>query len=357
MSIKISAFTQFRTLLFSTNRQMEFLDNYLSLKGDEDSPLSDKDVFLGVKEVYSEIFNESRFEVLICDFVIDSLARGESVHEALAPFLDRDIVLAFKATAEVGQTDYGLKQVIKNITAQNEMQKSFLKSIKRGLVFLVIGILFVLGVSTFALPAMMEMLDKSDLDPMALYFLDLNIFLEANGARVTLVVILLVSIYLYSLKNWHGKSRDLVDNFFLYKPYKGFAANRFFNMLTLLKSSKLSLRQSLEVIDGETSPFMQHHLEQMLDMTREGGYNLEQLDTGLLTPRLKVRLKAAGMSGNDNMDEVFGRIASSASEDFEKGLLFIGGQISFWLIISGLCLCLMSVFVMLGILMSMAFSM
>ena len=128
-------------------------------------------------------------------------------------------------------------------------------------------------------------------------------------------------------------------------------------MLTLLKSSGLSLRQSLEIIDGEVTPYLQHHIDEMLEMTRLGVSNLAQLDTGLLTPRLRIRLKAAGSRATDNIDEVFGQIASKASLDFEKNINTIGDQISFWLFISGLSLAIVSILVMINGVMAMAMSM
>jgi hypothetical protein len=92
-------------------------------------------------------------------------------------------------------------------------------------------------------------------------------------------------------------------------------------------------------------------------MTRVGVSNLEQLDTGLLTPRLRIRLKAAGVRGGDNIDDTFNSIAKKASEDFEKSITSIGDQISSWLLIVGLGLAVTSILVIINSLSSISMSM
>ncbi len=358
---ELSLSTRFQNFFFNTKRQEEFLDNYLSLKNSgQKNQMPDSMVFQYIKEIYTEINSESAFEVQICDRVIEEVSRGGRLDFALAPFLDDDIVLAFKATYEVGQTEFGIRQVLKNIKQQTEMKKLFISRVRKGLVFFTIGILFVLAMSNMAIPQMLQLVSENELDALATFYLNLGKFIEQDGDKLLFGIIAFIAVYIYVLPNVYGKPREILEKSilsFLFTPYRGFVANRFFNMLTLLKSSKLSLRQSLDVIDDEVPPYLQHHLEQMLDMTRLGVSNLEQLDTGLLTPRLRIRLKSAGITGGDNIDDVFSSIASKANEDFEKSLSSTGNQISFWLLVVGLLMCAMSILVMLNIMMAVAFSM
>lgn len=348
------------TYFFTTAKQAEFLDNYLSLKGgDNEIQSPDKEVFHQIKEIYGEINSPSCFEVKVCDYVIDKISQGERVDMALAPFLNRDVVLAFKATYEVGKTEYGLRQVIKNINQQSELKKAFNKKVRGGFMIFVIGIVFMLMISTFALPQILAMVDISELDSLTYFYNELGIFLKKSGEKIVYILLVIFAIFKFSQPNLKGDLRELIEKSPLgvfYKTYRSFSANRFFNMLTLLKSSGLSLRQSLEIIDGEVTPYLQHHIDEMLEMTRNGISNLEQLDTGLLTPRLRIRLKAAGNKSSDSIDEVFSNIAAKASDDFEKGISMTGDTLKFWLFIAGLSLAVMSILVMVSGAMSVAAS-
>jgi len=354
---ELTLIMKWKKLFFSTKKQAEFLDNYLSLKGgdDDSEPLDDRSVFTGVRDIYEEVVSPTCFEVNICDYVIESLADGGRVDEALGLFLNKDIKLAFKATFEVGKTEFGITQVIKNINKQNELQKSFTKKIRGGLFLFGFGLVFVYGVSVEAMPGMLKGLDASEIDELTQLYMQIGQLINDKTEKVLFIVTFLFVVFKYSQANWSGEIRNQADSGLLkllYYPYKAFAANRFFNMLTLLKSSGLSLRQSLELIEEDVTPFMQHHLTQMIDMTRVGSSNLEQLDTGLLTPRLKVRLKIAGKRESDSIDEVFSQIAISASDDFEKSLERIGDQLKFWLMTSGLGLIVMSLVVVMNLMMT-----
>lgn len=346
---------------FTTKKQEEFLDNYLAIKGGDDSTtLPDKEVFLALKDVYEETYSPSCFEVKMSDYVIDEISDGGRVDDALSPFLHDDIVMAFKATIEVGKTEFGLRQVIKNISQQTKLKSAFNKKIRGGLFIFLLGVSFVLGVSSFALPAMLEMINERDLDELATAYLHLGRFINDNGKMLVVFIITVFFLYKYSLPNVFGSARKNLESIPLigifYQPYKSFSANRFFNMLTLLKSSKLSLRQSLEILETKNTPFMTHHIERMLDMTSLGVADLEQLDTGLLTPRLRVRLKSAGIRSDGKLDDVFMTIASKASEDFERGLSNTGDQIKTWLTLSGVAMCVFSVLVTINMLLAIALS-
>lgn len=348
-------------LFFSTKKQEEFLDNYLSIKGGEDSmSLPDKEVFLSMREVYGEVYGASCLEAQICTHIIGKISEGGRVDDALAPFLDRDIVMAFKATIEVGKTEYGIRQVIKNINQQAELKKKFNKLVRTGFFFFTVGLIFVLGVSSLALPQMLEMINEKDLDELSTVYLHLGKFINAYGIKTGFVLLTLYVLFKYSLPNAFGVLRITLENTPLlgafYQPYKSFVANRFFNMLTLLKSSSLSLRQSLEILDDNTTPYMAEHIERMLDMTRLGTTDLKQLDTGLLTPRLRIRLKSAGARTDGNIDDAFMAIATKASADFEKYLKQTGEQLSLWLTMLGVAMSIFSVLVIINMLLAVALS-
>jgi len=344
--------SQFK-IFFTNNRQFDFLDHYLALKGNSENQLPDKNVILGIKEVYTETISEHCLEVYMCDYIEDVLKNGGNMAEALVPFLDPKIIMAFRATYSVGKTSYGIKQVIKNIKGQAELRTSFKKSIKTGLMFFFAGIAVVTVVSSQFLPMLLGMVDESNVDGLTIFYKDLGIFINNSLFEVLIGLVVLAIAYIISLPIWIGPSRTAADSVFLYSIYQSFAANQFFNMLTLLKTGSLSLRQSLEAIHEDSTPYMQYHIEQMLDMTRTGSTDLEQLNTGLLPLRLQVRLKIAGMQSG-SMDNAFEVIAETASSDVTKKLNFIAANIQFWMIITGVSLLAMSVIVILNILLGIA---
>ncbi|NQZ49375.1 MAG: type II secretion system F family protein [Moritella sp.] len=340
-------------ILMTNNRQFDFLDNYLALKGKGEKQMSDKNVILGIREVYTETISEYCLEVYMCDFIEDVLKSGGNMAEALVPFLDPKIIMAFRATYQVGKTSYGIKQVIKNIQNQADLRKSFKKSIQSGLMFFFGGISVVMVVSSQFLPMLLGMVDESNVDGLTLFYKDLGIFINNNFTQILIGFLLCTIAYIVSLPIWVGPSRTAADNIFLYSIYQSFAANQFFNMLTLLKNGNLSLRQSLETILEDSTPYMQYHIDQMLDMTRTGTTDLEQLNTGLLPRRLQIRLKIAGMQ-KGNLDNVFELIAETANIDVSKKLNLIAATIKYWLMVTGIGMLGMSVTVILNILLGIA---
>lgn len=317
-------------LFFRRDQQIEFIENYISLKVNNNRIMKDRDLLIGLKDLYQAQYGEANTTVKIISLLLEKITEGVSLPEAMGPFFRPDIVQVFSASYSSRAGFDEVRGLIQRIINGDKLVSAFLGAISFPIFFLFVTICLFLFTGGFFIPMTIDMIEKDAIDSLMTFSMNVSSFVIDYWYIVLLPFILLIGAYIYSRQNWFSDRRNWADENL--PPYQVMAllySYNIFGILSMLSSSglksessgtKISIRKAIETMLETATPYAAWHLRQMLDMTSGGVFGLLQLETGLLPTRLKMRLRIAQLSGISDQSELLAVIAAESFGDFEKAL-------------------------------------
>ncbi len=317
-------------LFFRRDQQIEFIENYISLKVNNNRIMKDRDLLIGLKDLYQAQYGEANTTVKIISLLLEKITEGVSLPEAMGPFFRPDIVQVFSASYNSRAGFDEVRGLVQRIINGDKLVSAFLGAISFPIFFLFATICLFLFTGGFFLPMTIDMIEKDAIDSLMTFSMVVSSFVIDYWYLVLLPFILLIGAYIYSRQNWFSDGRNWADGNL--PPYQVMAllySYNIFGILSMLSSSglksessgtKISIRKAIETMLETATPYAAWHLRQMLDMTSGGVFGLLQLETGLLPTRLKMRLRIAQLSGISDQSELLAVIAAESFGDFEKAL-------------------------------------
>jgi hypothetical protein len=317
-------------LFFRRDQQIEFIENYISLKVNNNRIMKDRDLLIGLKDLYQAQYGEANTTVKIISLLLEKITEGVSLPEAMGPFFRPDIVQVFSASYNSRAGFDEVRGLVQRIINGDKLVSAFLGAISFPIFFLFATICLFLFTGGFFLPMTIDMIEKDAIDSLMTFSMVVSSFVIDYWYLVLLPFILLIGAYIYSRQNWFSDGRNWADENL--PPYQVMAllySYNIFGILSMLSSSglksessgtKISIRKAIETMLETATPYAAWHLRQMLDMTSGGVFGLLQLETGLLPTRLKMRLRIAQLSGISDQSELLAVIAAESFGDFEKAL-------------------------------------
>lgn len=132
----------------------------------------------------------------------------------------------------------------------------------------------------------------------------LSIFLLDNGLWVTLGVIALVSLFVYSLPRWTGNWRLKADNMFGYSLYRDYSAAVLLSMMSMMLTAGKTIKESVELLRQDASPWLRWQLNRIL-MSMQDNPNdyMAAFSRGVMPKNVRARL-ASLMDSAKAFDEV-----------------------------------------------------
>ncbi|WP_323947466.1 type II secretion system F family protein [Aeromonas hydrophila] len=320
----------FTKFFFRREQQIELIENYISLKVSNNRIMKDRDLLIGLKDLYKEEYGESNVTIKIISLLLEKITEGVSLPEAMGPYFRADIVQVFSASYNSRAGFDEVRGLIQRIISGDQLVREFLSSISFPVFFLFVAIGMFLFVGGFFVPMTIEMIEKDAIDSVLHFSMGVSSFVIGKWYFAILPFVVLVWLYAYSKQNWFSDGRNWADNHL--PPYQVMAllySYNIFGILSMLSSSgiksessgtKISIRKAIETMLDTATPYASWHLKQMLDMTSGGVFGLLQLETGLLPTRLKMRLRVSQLSGVSDQTQLLAIIASESFGDFKKAL-------------------------------------
>ena len=316
--------------LFRREQQLEFIENYISMKVNDKRIMKDRDLLIGLKELYQKQYGETYISVHVIGLLLEKLTEGASLPEALEPYFRADIVQVFSASYSSRAGFEEVKGLIRRIINGDELIRSFITSVSFPAFYLLVTIGLFLFVGGLFIPMTIEMIEKDAIDSLLYFTIDVSAFVIDYWYVIAVPLIASIISYFYSRQRWLTDKRTWADNHL--PPYQVMAllySYNIFGILSMLSSSglksetsgtKISVRKAIETMLETSTPYATWHLKQMLDMTSGGVFGLLQLETGLLPTRMKMRLRIAQVSGVSDQTALLKVIANESFEDFKKAL-------------------------------------
>lgn len=316
----------FLRLRMSRTEQVEFLMNYSKLRHDG---ILDKKALQALREEYLESMGPDSNEVKYCNIALEGLRDGFiGIDDAMNRWFDPDLAQVARTANVAKNGAEALDTLLKNIDEWRKVKVNILQKVLAPMQWVLLALSGTYIVATKGIRAVAGDVPKSEWTPLARFYDELGLFLTVYTTPIMFVLLVLIVCYCWSLFNYVGEQRTNLDK---YVPgfgfYQAVQASKFFSIMAVLVSPKggqLKLKQALEEFEENPdlmSKYLGEHISEMLEMSEKGKFSLEQLNTGLLPKRMRVRLGVAGKtSGGLTMTETFDSIAKNLASDYGSAM-------------------------------------
>lgn len=227
------------------------------------------------------------------NYVHRQLERGRALSEALKPFIPVDEALILQSGEIRGNLPQALQLVVRNMQAGDKMRSSVGAAMAQP----ALGVLSLLGLSVgFGLMMWPDILRGVPLKHWPAWThlcIDTQLWLGHHWPWLFTLAGFVVAYYM-SLTRWTGKYRTWADLIPPYSIYRGQLASSFLGVLAALVESGKTVRESLELMQDNSSPYMRWRIAQIirkLDISGEEG--IKALRTGFFSQQIMDRIEDA----------------------------------------------------------------
>lgn len=290
-------------------KQIEFLKLWASLKLNG-SP--DREIITSMHDDYLNIMGdcaESRF----CDHALTSLQNWNGgFSQAMVGWFDDDLALLVRTCKKANNVEQSLSKMLVQTEKWFSLKKDILLEIIVNGLFLMVAFSVFTFVCTIGLTYATKGVEVKDISSIGQSLMTIGVFIENKGIVLIVLFFCIVGGLWFAAIHYVGEKRSTMDRVIpFYGFYMGNCSSRFFTMLdVMLSSSDISLRSALEELQGSglVNRYISSHVDEMLYRLKErrggrkGGNeevnDFDTLDTGLLPPILRLRLKNISKSND-----------------------------------------------------------
>lgn len=251
---------------------------------------------------------ETRF--MVYEYVQRKLANGETLAKALRPFIGDDEYLILTSGELRGDLPQALKLVIRNLQATADMKASVAGAVAQPALGLVSLLLLSVVVGLFMWPDFLRSIPWKFWPGWTHACIVVQMWLGKHWIWLTLLV-LLAFWYLWSLRRWTGRGRMMFDRIPPWSIYRGQQASSLLGVLSALIASGRTVRESLVLIQGLSSPYMRWRIHQMIARYDAAGADgMAAVRTGFFSLPIMDRLEDAAT--NRSFDQTLRHVGDNA---------------------------------------------
>lgn len=193
---------------------------------------------------------------------------------------------------EGGDLAAALRDLARAVRLASEAWAAVLSAAATGVLSAVVAFALLCAIPFFTVPRLQQVFQA--VPPEDYARLTRALFAVASGLKqwLALWVVLLsgaVMLALWSLANFTGDIRAVLDRWLLWRLYRDFQAIRFLSLLAVLirqhGAADTRLRRALSVQARDAPPWLHAHLQAMLSRIDAGASGAGIFDTGLLDPQ------------------------------------------------------------------------
>jgi type II secretory pathway component PulF len=314
----------YRSLVFPKNAQVEFVKHYLDLKFNSNSDRSSIEQML---EIYRATVGESAAETQVCNEMLVKLKNGFPIVDAMRGWFADDFLLVFSASLNTSRPVDIIEKYMVVMDSFKDLLSVLWKKLLLPLVLLSGTFAMIIVLGTFVVPTLVSAVDATELTMPIKTVTAIASFVSNHGLLLLMLFIAISYGYRYASRNLTGGLRDQLDHTLFTIPTQITSA-KFFAMLSLLLEARMGIKRCLEILHGNMTPYVDDHIRRMLEKTQKGSTNMQQLDTGLLDSRLKIRLRMASIQNASGNDKSLSLISQFAVKDVSSSLLKIAVSVS-----------------------------
>lgn len=308
--------------------QIYFLQNYAKLITDGFMIIEALTI---LKREYQQTLGQDCTEVGFCNEALRMMGDDGvlSLSEAMGSWFNPVFIQVISVSTTSKNTSQALDELLKNFDRWEEVRKELMGIAKTPVLWIVGAVSLASSVSIYGLPLLGGDKFTEKMTPLTEYFYHYGVWVERNGNLILLLLLAGILSYLYVLFNVNGDVRRTLDTRVPgFGLYQAFQAANFYTIMAVLVSPKggcLKLKEALEAFEDNSdicSDYLETHVTEMFRKAEmEGMSDMEQLNTGLLPLKMKIRLGVAGKTKNGlTMVTTFQSISQHLAEDYRDQL-------------------------------------
>jgi len=248
--------------------------------------------------------------------------------KTIVPDEDLLSIAAIEGLAGNSERADGFLRLAQQIERTKAMKGALIKSVMTSVILMpvILGFAFL---NTKKIPAYERMVsDRTRWPPIGQLLGWISDVMTSRALELAGVLLVLVLLFIWSFKHWHGRLRSRVDAVLPYSLYRDANNTDFLlNMAGLLRSGK-QLVEALHLLNGYASPWLRYHINTILHRlnTVPDDY-AHAFDTGLFSPGVHLRMVTYGRR-DKNFSSAFIRLGTSSVDYVHRQLLKTGRRLS-----------------------------
>lgn len=229
---------------------------------------------------------------------------------ATVPNMDATIIAAGEGSGELVE---GLRFLSQTMRAISKMTNVLRKAVATPIVLIIMNGAIMWGFSTFMVPMLSQLIKPEHWPPVGKALYASSMLVTNHGLTMAVAVVATLVTFGWSLGNWAGPRRVMVDRYLPYSIYRNYMGSVFLVTLASLLNARISLVDALAKMRATSNPWMRWHVATML---RKLDYDSDQpgraLNTGILPGRVADRIGDA--TGRMQFDQIMTRIGMRSME-------------------------------------------
>ena len=245
--------------------------------------------------------------------------------------------LVLLAAENSGNLPYGLRFLSTTVRAVGKIKGSILSAVAMPIIVTSMTYGMLVGFYEFMAPVLEQIMPLKRWPGMGRFIYHISAFATNYSLPILAAIGGLVALFIWSLANWKGPLRRLVDNYLPYSIYRDYNSAVMLVSLSGLMQSGSSLVGSLKSIRTASTAWLNWHITHILGkLDKESSQPARAFDTGVLPPELYERVVDYGE--RSTFQEALDKLGKQTLERVEKGvaiksktlnyiLLFIAGAL------------------------------
>lgn len=226
-------------------------------------------------------------------YIHRQLLRGRTLSESMKPFIPIDEALIIQSGESRGDLPQALNLAVRNINAGQSMRGKVGAALAQPAIGFVSLLILSVAFGLLMWPDILRGVPLKFWPAWAHPLIDFNLWIAKHWYWLGAVAAI-VALYQVSLPRWTGRWRAMADSLPPYSIYRGQAAATFLGVLAALIESGKTVRESLDQMRSNSSPYMRWRITQImrrLDISGEEG--IKSLRTGFFSQQIMDRIEDA----------------------------------------------------------------
>lgn len=267
--------------------------------------IKQKDPFLGVYKEMLRRYSE----------------KGGSYSRMLQGMVPDTDVMVISAIETQGEVDKGLRFLAKVVESQSEMRATMLGALAMPAMVIVMTIVFLSIMSFFVIPVFEQIAPPEKWDTVGKILYAISYVTTRYGALLLLGLIAAAWRFMWSIPNWTGTYRLVLDRYTPYRLFRDYHASIFLSALASLLATGEPLVRSLERLKKRSTPWLAWHIQKILtrllaQSTQSANYG-QAFDTGVFDRELSNRIVDYSRR-SANFADVIQKLGIKGVEDARK---------------------------------------
>jgi toxin coregulated pilus biosynthesis protein E len=212
----------------------------------------------------------------------------------------------------------GLRFLAKTIKDQRGMTGAMIAAIVMPAIVSVVMIGFMVILALFVVPVFVEIAPVEKWKSIGKILYNISYAITHYGIFMLIAAVAAICGFIWTLGNWTGAGRSIVDKHLPYSVYRDYNGALFLVALAVMMHSGDTLVRALEALKARSTPWLRWHIVRIIrNVDKMAGNYGESFATGIFSQQLTNRIVDYSRRSSE-LDKVISRIGVDGIEKVRK---------------------------------------